>query len=98
MRAQISARSDSTASRIATCGNLRDVDDDDLMSPLDRPVVAIRQALATIDDWRPVTGAVTHTQYALDLVADGPAVELLTRAGLGVLSEGSGLHHQDRDV
>jgi myo-inositol-1(or 4)-monophosphatase len=69
------------------------VTDDDLMGVLDRTASASR-----VDDWRPTTGAVTHTQYAIDLVADGPAVEVLTDAGLGVLSEESGLHDADREV
>jgi fructose-1,6-bisphosphatase/inositol monophosphatase family enzyme len=74
------------------------VDDDDLMAVLDRTVTVVREALAIVDDWRPMTGAVTHNQYAIDLAADGPAVEHLTAAGLGVLSEESGHHEPDRDV
>ena len=35
-------------------------------------------------------------QYALDLVTDAVAVELLVAAGFGVLSEESGRHHPDR--
>ena len=72
------------------------MDDDDLMAVLDRTATAIKDALATIVDWRPMTGK--PTQYALDVVADDPAVEVLTGAGLGVLSEESGLHHENRDV
>lgn len=72
------------------------VDDDDLMRVLDRTVDAILDALATVGDWRPMTGR--PTQYAIDVVADEPAVEVLTGAGLGVLSEESGLHHDDRPV
>jgi myo-inositol-1(or 4)-monophosphatase len=72
--------------------------DDDLLAILDDTAAAILDALATVADWRPTTGAQTHVQYAIDLVADGPAVEVLTKAGLGVLSEESGLHHPERDV
>ncbi|MEN3273844.1 MAG: monophosphatase [Actinomycetota bacterium] len=68
------------------------------MAVLDRTVTVVREALAIVDDWRPMTGAVTHNQYAIDLAADGPAVEHLTAAGLGVLSEESGHHHPDREV
>lgn len=74
------------------------MDDTELLAVLDQTVETITEALASIVDWRPTTGAVTHTQYALDLVADGPAVQVLTAAGLGVLSEESGLHNGDREV
>lgn len=74
------------------------MDDTELLAALGETVTAIKDALATIVDWRPTTGADTHTQYALDVVADGPAVQVLTSAGLGVLSEESGLHHGDRSV
>ena len=72
--------------------------DDELLATLDRTATAILDALATVADWRPTTGAMTHTQYAIDLVADGPAVQVLTDAGLGVLSEESGLHFPEREI
>jgi len=37
-------------------------------------------------------------QHHTDIAADAVAVEMLTRAGLGVLSEESGMHHADRDI
>nr|MBA3303958.1 hypothetical protein [Acidimicrobiia bacterium] len=37
-------------------------------------------------------------QYGIDLVADAAALPVLLDAGLGVLSEESGLHHPERDV
>src|SRR5689334_14242154 len=74
------------------------VDDDDLMAVLDRTVTVVREALHIVEDWRPMTDASTHNQYAIDVAADGPAVEQLTAAGLGVLSEESGLHHPDREL
>jgi len=74
------------------------MDDADLMATLDRTVTAITSALALVEDWSPQTEATTHQQYALDLTADGPAVELLTAAGLGVLSEESGHHHPEREI
>ncbi len=37
-------------------------------------------------------------QFRADLVADAAAVALLDRAGVGALSEESGLHHAQRDV
>ena len=72
--------------------------DDDLLAILDDTASAISDALATVQDWRPTTGAATHVQYAIDLVADAPAVKVLTDAGLGVLSEESGLHHHEREI
>jgi myo-inositol-1(or 4)-monophosphatase len=74
------------------------VDDDDLMAVLDGTVTVVREALQIVEDWRPMTDALTHNQYAIDLAADAPAVAHLTSAGLGVLSEESGVHHGDRDV
>jgi len=38
------------------------------------------------------------TQYAIDVVADEPATDVLVSAGLGVLSEESGIHHGEREV
>lgn len=70
--------------------------DDELLEVLYRAVAAVRGALDTIEDWRP--GTDRADQYALDLVADGPVCELLVGAGLGVLSEESGLHHADREI
>ena len=72
--------------------------DDEILAVLHRTKVAILDALAAVEDWRPTTGAVTHIQYAIDVAADGPAVEVLTGAGFGVLSEESGLHEGDRAV
>lgn len=74
------------------------MDDDDLMAVLDRTTTIVREALAIVEDWRPMTDALTHNQYAIDVAADGPAVAHLTAAGLAVLSEESGLHHPDRDT
>ena len=67
-----------------------------MLDVLTATVEAIERALATVTDWRPAGERVG--QYALDLVADGPAVEVLVGAGVGVLSEESGLQHADRDV
>ena len=72
--------------------------DDELLAILDDTAASISSALSTVEDWRPTTGALTHTQYAIDVVADAPAVEVLTKAGLGVLSEESGLHEPDREI
>lgn len=72
------------------------MDDDGLLEVLDRTVAAVRHALDRVDD---LLAAGDRTgQYALDLATDGPAVEVLTGAGLGVLSEESGRHHPDREI
>lgn len=57
---------------------------------------AVRQALTGLDDWG--LAGTRPGQYRSDLVADRVAVDVLDRAGLGVLSEESGLHHPDRAV
>jgi myo-inositol-1(or 4)-monophosphatase len=43
-------------------------------------------------------GGVRSGQYALDLVADDAGVAALVGGGVGVLSEESGFHHQERAV
>ena len=70
--------------------------DEELIEVLEASAAAVREALDGLQDWGPA-----HTrpgQYRSDLVADTAAVEVLTRAGLGVLSEESGLHHPDREL
>ncbi|MDQ1417940.1 MAG: monophosphatase [Acidimicrobiaceae bacterium] len=57
---------------------------------------AVGQALAGLDDWG--LAGTKPGQYRSDLIADQVAVDLLGRAGLGVLSEESGLHHPDRPI
>jgi fructose-1,6-bisphosphatase/inositol monophosphatase family enzyme len=66
------------------------------MAVLDQTVTVIREALDIVDDWLPMTGK--PTQYAIDVAADEPAVAHLTAAGLGVLSEESGIHHPERAI
>src|SRR5215207_5159688 len=71
--------------------------DDELMAVLRETAVAVGAAFRTgVVDYR--AGGDRHDQYALDLVTDAVAVELLTGAGLGVLSEESGRHHADREL
>ncbi len=69
------------------------VSDDTLIETCHRVVDAVTGALATIDDWAPL--GPRPGQYALDLVADRAALEVLAEAGLGVLSEESGRHRPD---
>jgi fructose-1,6-bisphosphatase/inositol monophosphatase family enzyme len=56
----------------------------------------VAAALAQVVDRRP--SSEVPGQYALDVVTDAVVVPYLVGAGLGVLSEESGLHHGDRDV
>lgn len=72
------------------------MNDEDLLEVLSSAAGAVRSALDGVADWRPTTGR--PGQYAIDVVADEVAVEILVDAGLGVLSEESGTHHVDRDV
>lgn len=55
---------------------------------------AVRGILDGLEDWG-LAGTVPG-QYRTDLAADEVAVRLLLEAGLGVLSEESGLHEPDR--
>jgi len=68
----------------------------DLHEVLDEAAAAIRHALAGLDDWGPA--GTRPGQYASDLAADRAAVEVLTKNGLGVLSEESGRHQPDRAI
>lgn len=70
--------------------------DDDLLGLLSTTADAIADALAATEDWGPA--GTRPGQYASDIVADRVAVEALTAAGLGVLSEESGGHHLDRPI
>lgn len=56
----------------------------------------VAEALAAFTSWRDVGDRAG--QYRLDLVADDAVVPMLERAGVGVLSEESGLQYADRDV
>src|SRR5579863_366312 len=71
-------------------GMVRDVDDDLLLALCHRAVDAVPVALAPVEDWRP--RGERPGQYALDLVADRAVLEVLDRAGIGVVSEESGVH------
>ncbi len=64
--------------------------DAELLAVLHAAATAVHDATVGIDDW----GALGSRdgQYQLDLVADQAAVSVLTAAGLGVVSEESGVH------
>ncbi|MHB8594894.1 MAG: inositol monophosphatase family protein [Acidimicrobiales bacterium] len=66
------------------------MDDDVLLRVCHRAADAVAEALEDVVDWRPA--GERPGQYAIDLVADRAALAVLEEAGLGVLSEESGLH------
>lgn len=70
--------------------------DDTLLEALHATADAVSAALATLPDWGPA--GTRPGQYRADLAADEAAIAVLDRAGLGVLSEESGLHHAEREV
>lgn len=67
-----------------------------LLEVLRETVAAVRDVLTDLDDWGPA--GTRPGQYRSDLVADEAALEILSGAGLGVLSEESGLHDAERDL
>ncbi len=67
-----------------------------LLAVLNEAADAVAAALGLIDDWGPSGTRVD--QYLSDLVADEAALAVLDRAGLGVVSEESGVSWGDRDV
>ncbi len=70
--------------------------DDRLIAVLNEAADAVHAALDALDDWGPA--GTRPGQYFSDLAADEVAVAILVAAGLGVLSEETGLHHPDRPV
>jgi fructose-1,6-bisphosphatase/inositol monophosphatase family enzyme len=75
------------------------MDDGALVEVLHAAADAVHAALAEVEDWSPTTDRGTpHTQYAIDLVADGPVLDVVLANGLGALSEESGRHHPDREI
>ena len=66
------------------------MDDEALLSVCHRVVDVVPPAIAAVADWS-ARGA-RPGQYAVDLAADRAVLEVLEEAGLGVLSEESGLH------
>ncbi|MGA8296648.1 MAG: inositol monophosphatase family protein [Acidimicrobiales bacterium] len=68
----------------------------DLIAVMGRAVEAIKEAIAGVDDW--TEPGEIDGQYRIDLAADNAALEVLLAAGLGVLSEESGITEGDRDL
>jgi fructose-1,6-bisphosphatase/inositol monophosphatase family enzyme len=74
------------------------VDDSTLLGVLHDAADAVRRALDGLGDWGPAADGAHAGQYLSDQVADAAAVDVLLRAGLGVLSEESGVQAGDRPV
>jgi fructose-1,6-bisphosphatase/inositol monophosphatase family enzyme len=70
------------------------MDGADLLAVCSEVAAGIHAVLGDLDDWG--LAGTRPGQYRSDLAADAIAVGVLTRAGLGVLSEESGLHHPER--
>ena len=69
---------------------------DSLLAVLHEAADAVTAVLGDLDDWGPA--GTRAGQYRSDLAADAAAVAVLHAAGLGVLSEESGLHDPERAV
>jgi myo-inositol-1(or 4)-monophosphatase len=72
------------------------VDDHALLAVLHDAASAVRIALDGLQDWG--SAGTRPGQYRSDLAADAAALAVIDRAGLGAMSEESGVHGADRDV
>ena len=72
------------------------MNDEALLELLHATADAVGAALASVRDWGP--SGRRDGQYAADLIADAAALEVLRGAGVGVLSEESGLEDGGREV
>ena len=72
------------------------LDDSGLLALLDEVASAVGAALASLEDWG--LADTVPGQHHCDLVADAAALDVLRRAGVGVLSEESGLHRPTEQI
>ena len=72
------------------------MEDGSLLAVLHDAASAVAEALAGLGDWG--LAGTKKDQYRSDLAADAAAVAVLDRAGLGVMSEESGIHGGDREI
>ena len=72
------------------------MDDGALLGVLHDAATAVRTALDDLTDWG--SAGTRPGQYLSDLAADEAGLDVLRRAGLGAMSEESGLHDGGRDV
>ena len=70
--------------------------DDDLLAVLREAADAVRRALDELDDWG--LAGTRRGQYLSDLAADEACLAVLDDAGLGWLSEESGVQHAGRPL
>ena len=70
--------------------------DAELLAVLDDAADAVRRALDDLEDWG--LAGTRSGQYRSDLAADEACLAVLDDAGLGWLSEESGVAHGDRDL
>jgi fructose-1,6-bisphosphatase/inositol monophosphatase family enzyme len=68
----------------------------DVLAALRGAADAVASALGGVDDWG--LAGTRPGQHHSDLAADAAGVEILLDAGFGVLSEETGLHHEDRPL
>ena len=68
----------------------------DLLGLLHQAADAAKRAIEPLTDWG--EAGTRAGQHHTDLAADAAVVEVLLGAGVGVLSEESGLHHAEREV
>lgn len=74
----------------------REMTPDDLLTVLHAAADAVRDALHALDDWG--LAGTRAGQYRSDLAADDVCLAVLDEAGLGWLSEESGVAHGDREL
>lgn len=72
------------------------MNDETLVQLLHDAADAVAAALATVDDWGP--SGRRAGQYAADLIADAAALDVLRGAGVGILSEESGIENSDAEI
>jgi fructose-1,6-bisphosphatase/inositol monophosphatase family enzyme len=70
--------------------------DEILLEVLHEAASAVKVALSGLADWG--SAGTRPGQYLSDLAADTAALAVIDRAGLGAMSEESGLHHAERSI
>ena len=72
------------------------ISDDGVINLLHETALAVQAALDELEDWGPA--GTRAGQYLSDLVADAAALAVLGSAGVGILSEESGLDGGEREL
>lgn len=85
-----------TRTRKTIKATVASVNADALIRLFDEVVSEITEALRGVDDWG-LSGE-RETQYHHDVAADQAALDVLFAAGVGVLSEETGLQHGEREI